>query len=161
MSELTTYRNLETDPRCLKQRPYGWHATAVQREDGLWTYTMEEGATNGTMRLTTPLVEAGMVVCGIYQAGNDLRQVFEFATESIYFGHAGDLTVHACTMRINERPSLNVRDLRGILLHRVLVCTPADWQRLLSLYQTGRIGLPWFAGPADATEPGIGGVWEL
>lgn len=151
--------NKNPDPRCTLSRE-GWHATATKQSNGLWRYTLDSDATQGSVPCWHPLSNADLagkilfaqLDVNISYNKLNIENATTIASDGTWIAaKASDTATHNHTIWLTNT---------AFILQRVGVYTPDDWEHLYSLYQKDEISIPWCAGPPNAAA-GVLGPWEL
>lgn len=158
MSEI---RNLHPDPRCLKER-ITWEGTS--RANGeKWRYELKAGSNNGTVscwaNLSAQAMRGKVLYARITSATQAVIDNLSVENASTIVRSNGWI---AARVHDNNTGTHSLSLVRGpFVLQEVGCYTPDDWESLYTLYQSGKIQLPWMAGPRNATAAGETGPWEL
>lgn len=153
-------RNLHPDPRCLKVRGT-WNG--VSRANGeKWRYEHNADASKASVGAFQPLTNAQMQGMVLYARITSATQA---VIDNLDIEQASTIVRRngwvAARVPDNNTGNHTLYLMHGpFVLQEVGCYSPEDWESLYALYQSGKIQLPWVAGPRDA-QAGQLGPWEL
>lgn len=123
--------NLETDPKCLKQRT-SWNSNVTKTDDGHYRYSLKDGQTNFSLRPSMTSIPEGSIVVIQYQ-GNNAKAESDYPDECTILSDNGWLLV----VKALKNSICAVRYYSGyVVLRRVTVLPDeTEYRRMVDGYK--------------------------
>lgn len=134
---MTRIVNLYPDARAVMKRS-PWNGTAVQAEDGVhWTYTLNEGQSNGTVGLGKESDVMGAVIVVMTDNQGAMSRGLENSTKLV----STDTYVAALATRPGSK-AISLQNGPITVLGVAVYESESVWNRVKTLYEAGEIPSP-------------------
>lgn len=162
------YRNLNTDPACLKAPVNTWAVIMERDANGKVTltptYNSSHGVKGGTARTWRGSLAGldGYILCSITSGMSPECAALAYhkdadTVERLDLPDGWSAVVSRITMTGNNN-ELWVFGDHPVTLQCSGIYSPQDWERIRQLWQQGRLTIPWFGTHTDATKETPGDV---